>query len=125
MVQKWLPVRQACETLGIPRSTLYRHIKEGKIKSRKDENDAILCLIEVPNASQIETAEKDELIALLRSEVEYLRQQLQNYEMRSERQDTIVLQLTRQLEQSQRLLEFHQEPWYRRWFGKRYRGEQN
>ena len=33
-----------------------------------------------------------------------------------ERHDMIVMQLTRQLEQSQRLLEYHEEPFYRRWF---------
>ncbi len=36
-----------------------------------------------------------------------------------QRQDTIILQLTRQVEQSQRLLEYQQEPWYRRVFRKR------
>jgi len=36
-----------------------------------------------------------------------------------QRSDTIILQLTRQLEQSQRLLEYHQEPWYKRVFRKR------
>ena len=36
----------------------------------------------------------------------------------NERHDTIVLQLTRQIEQSQRLLEYNQEPFYRRWFRK-------
>lgn len=36
-----------------------------------------------------------------------------------QRHDTIVLQLTRQLEQSQLLLEYHQEPWYQRWFRKK------
>ena len=36
----------------------------------------------------------------------------------SQRHDMIVMQLTRQLEQSQRLLEYHQASWWRRWFRK-------
>ena len=35
-----------------------------------------------------------------------------------ERSDTIILQLTRQMEQSQRMLEYNQKPWYRRMFRK-------
>ena len=37
----------------------------------------------------------------------------------SERHDTIVLQLTQRIGEQQRILEHHQEPWYRRWFRRR------
>ena len=40
----------------------------------------------------------------------------------SERQDTIMLQLTKQMEQSQRILESHREGWLRRTF-RREKGE--
>ena len=59
-----------------------------------------------------------EMTIQLRSEIEYLREQLQAYEERSQRQDTIILQLTRQLEQSQKLLEYNRAPFWRRWFSK-------
>jgi hypothetical protein len=68
-----------------------------------------------------------ELLEQLQKENERLHQQLQAKDEQikamqeevgksKERSDMIVLQLTRQLEQSQRLLEHHQEPWYRRVF---------
>jgi hypothetical protein len=75
------------------------------------------------------TVTQSVLLEQIRSENEHLRQQLTEKDKQieglqtqlqdtSERHDTIILQLTRQLEQSQRLLEYHDEPWYRRWFGK-------
>ncbi len=33
--------------------------------------------------------------------------------------DAIVMKLTQQLESQQQLLEYHQEPFYRRWFRKK------
>jgi hypothetical protein len=33
----------------------------------------------------------------------------------SERHDTIVMQMTRQMEQTQKMLESAKEPWYRKW----------
>ncbi len=41
----------------------------------------------------------------------------------SQRHDTIVPQLTRQLENQQKLLEYHQELLWRRWFRKRKKPE--
>ena len=57
-----------------------------------------------------------ELKVELKQERERLEEARRAAEEASQRHDTIVLQLTRQLEQSQRLLEYHEEPWYRRWF---------
>jgi response regulator RpfG family c-di-GMP phosphodiesterase len=37
----------------------------------------------------------------------------------NQRHDTVVMQLTRRLQQSQRLLEYHQSPWWRKWFRRR------
>ena len=58
----------------------------------------------------------------MRGELEQKNQEINNLQKQlaeaSERHDTIVLQLTRQLEQSQRLLEYHQAPWWRRWLRK-------
>ncbi len=55
-------------------------------------------------------------------QIERLQKQLEDkdrvIEDASQRHDTIVLQLTRQLEQSQRMLEAHQEPFWKKWFRK-------
>ena len=74
---------------------------------------------ESPNTSEFvsvlkaQLEEKDKQIERLQKQVEEKDKMLEDS---SERNDTIVLQLTRQLEQSQRMLVAHQEPWYRRWF---------
>ncbi len=49
---------------------------------------------------------------------QYLKQRIEELDSARERADTVMLQLTRQLEQSQRLLEHDQAPWWRRWFRK-------
>lgn len=75
------------------------------------------------------------------TELQYLKQKLQNAQQESEyfkvkfeetlqelsnvrrdaedsrqRQDVIILQLTRQLDEQTKLLEYHQVPWWKRWF---------
>jgi excisionase family DNA binding protein len=123
MTSKWVNVTEACQSLGISESTLRRHIDQGKIESKKEYGRRLI-LIETDN-HMISTVTEADMISQLRSELEhlreenqFLRQKLDDAEESRQRQDTITLQLTRQLEQSQRLLEYHQEPWYRRWFRK-------
>ena len=66
-------------------------------------------------------AESDELVRLGK-ENQWLKEQLEkaNQELSEtrKRQDTIILQLTRQLENQQNLLEYHQTPFWKRWFRK-------
>lgn len=145
MSQKWVTVKQACNILDISRTTLYRRIKHREIATKKDETNKTLCFITVTDGADIETTtvtdgtpnSTDQLeqevkqwrerVKSQENEIVELKQELRRkdelLEDNRQRQDTIILQLTRQLEQSQRLLEFHQEPWYRRWFG-RYRKEE-
>lgn len=128
MEQKWYSVRQACEVLKIPKSTLYRRIKQGKIQSKKDENNNTLCLIEFPNETDqvpYETTESTQLMRQLREENEFLHQELDARKQEvsafqkelaesRERSDTIIMQLTRQLGDVQKALEYHKSPWWRR-----------
>lgn len=58
------------------------------------------------------------MIDRLKEENVYLKERGQEFETARERSDTVIMQFTRQMEQSQRLLEYHQEPWYRRVFRK-------
>lgn len=60
-------------------------------------------------------------------QIESLQRQLEAGAEAGERHDTIVLQLTRQIEQTQRLLEYQSDPWYRRMFrkGRKPQGGQN
>ena len=64
---------------------------------------------EILSVLQTQLEEKDK-------QIDKLQKQLEDA---SHRHDTIVLQLTRQMEQSQRLLEYKSEPFYRRWFKKK------
>ncbi len=132
MKETWVTMTDACKILGISQSTLYRRVNKGEIESKKEDN-ATMCLVSVSNESQDDNMDTQELLSQLRGEVEYLRTQLTQKESQTEearkaaveasqRHDTIVLQLTRQ---NQQLLEYHQEPWYRRWFRRRKSGEDN
>ena len=59
------------------------------------------------------------IVKRLEAENEYLKERIRELEQARERSDMINLQLTRQLENQQKMLEQHQEPWYRRMFRKR------
>lgn len=134
----WHTIAEACEILGISVRTMRRRIQQGKVESRlEDGRRMVLVTAEdkdsatdsddtvtgtpsgTPNGTPSDgLVAQSELIDQLKSEVEYLRKQLgetnERHDQEKERSDTIILQLTRQLEQSQRLLEDHSIPWYRR-----------
>jgi excisionase family DNA binding protein len=124
---KWVLVSEACQAFGKSDRTIRRWIEEGKLKSRKAGRNVEVLLevadIESAHGGQ-STAEVE--IARLKAEVDgkdqvikTLSSQVEELSASRERQDTLMLQLTRQIEQSQRLLEHHQEPFYRRWFRKK------
>jgi len=121
MTSKWVSMTVACNALNISESTLRRRIDQGKIES-KIENGKRLVLIDID--SQTTIREPDiVLVEQLKSEIEYLRQELERkneqitaFDEGRKRQDTIMLQLTRQIEQSQRMLEYHQTSLWQRIF---------
>jgi len=127
-------IKEAAERVGKSESALRRAIKAGKLNAelvsgRYDITEESLYAYAEPVerlGAPTRDAEEGER---LRVENKTLRRDLADalkrldekdalLEDNRQRQDTIILQLTRQLEQSQRLLEYHQEPWYRRWFRK-------
>ena len=131
-MKRWISTRTAAKLRKCSVRNITDLIKRGKLEAKKDEGGKRwLILMEVEEASSEETAEetsgaseatsalqeqlseKDGQIKRLQDQVEQLQEELSQVRSRS---DTIILQLTRQLEQSQGLLEYHQGPWYRRWF---------
>lgn len=138
----WHTISEACEILGISIRTIRRRIEHGKVDSRLEGGRRMILVTEsdrdsatssatatddivpdtVDDTPRDGTVAQSELIDQLKSEVEYLRKQQsetnERYDQEKERADLILLQLTRQIEQSQRLLEYNQEPWYRRMFRK-------
>ena len=121
MADTWLTMTDACQTLGISERTLRRRIEQGKIESKLEDGRRLI--LADSDGQMADTLVDKRLLEQLRSENEYLRDQvtsLQNeLNISRERSDTILLQLTRQLEQSQRLLEYHREPFWRRWLRRR------
>lgn len=123
--KRWVTVSQACDIYKVTRRTLTRWIQQGKVESKLENNRRLILATDEGHSETTEghddldgsqDVSQHDLIDQLRSENEYLRSELKETK---ERSDTIVLQLTRQLDQSQRLLEYHQDPWYRRWFRKK------
>jgi excisionase family DNA binding protein len=130
VASQWRTIGEACDILGVSRRTIQRHIKRGIIESKLENGRRFVLVSPKRQMGQDGTeVSQPALIGQLQKENEQLQEQLrekdkqieslQKYvEEASERHDTIVLQLTRQLDQSQRLLEYHQAPWWRRWFRK-------
>ena len=140
-MEKWITVKNAAQIRKCSERNIIHLIQAGKLKARKDgkrwlilkdvsefQSEEIQKISEVISALKAQLKQKDAQISNLHDQLEHMRNDLA--EMRedasdaSERHDTIVLQLTRQLEQSQRLLEYHQEPWYRKIFRRTPRHEE-
>lgn len=119
-MDEWLSILQACQITKLSERTIRRRIKDGKIQTRMQSGR---CEVFVTSDMARHTARHmarhandnetpDALISQLQSENEYLRAELKSAR---ERSDTIILHLTQQIEQQQRLLEYKKVPWWRRW----------
>jgi len=124
-----MTIKEASLRVGKSEDSLRRAIKSGKLRASLIEGKYEIAEAELaayatahavhtqsqPTASSAETE-----LQRLRSENEKLKTDLdearRTLEDNRQRQDTIILQLTRQLEQSQRILEAHSVPWWRRFF---------
>lgn len=150
--EEWITVKEAAIMIGVHDRTIRRYIKDHKLESRKDgarvlvSRDSVNALSMIDHRQDQDTEDVDHRqdhiedhtpdteVQLLREqirrqddEVEFLRDRLKEVEEQrskeKERADTIILQQTRQLEQTQRLLEDHSLPWYRRMFKSRNKPE--
>ena len=118
---KWFTLSEASATLNISLSTLRRHIDKGKYKTKTEQGRRLVKLTETHSESHNETHMKftethneahvdtSELHKQLNSEIQFLREQ--NIKLTDEiseartRSDTIIMQLTQQLERTQMQLE--------------------
>lgn len=122
---KWFTLSEASATLNISLSTLRRHIDKGKYKTKTEQGRRLVKLTEthseshneLHNETQIKSTEThneahvdtSELHKQLNSEIQFLREQ--NTKLTDEiseartRSDTIIMQLTQQLERTQMQLE--------------------
>ena len=130
----WRTIDEAVSMLGVSRRTIDRRIKKGEFKSKLVGNRRYVyidtTLDNLDKVSESVSHRTEPLLEQLQKENEYLKGQNQSLQRQleevnktladvSQRHDTIVLQLTRQLEQSQRLLEYHQQPVWKRWFSRK------
>jgi len=141
-----MTIQEAAQRLSKSEATIRRAIKSKKligtiVDGRYDiTEDSLVAYADIEQLSmqseQLHTHSQEEIEKLktelerLNNDNQMLRHELkQTYEWLKEkdaqiedsrqRQDSIIMQLSRQLEQSQRMLEAHSEPWYKRWFGKK------
>lgn len=122
---RWLTIAEACQMLSVSERTLRRHIAHGKYESRLQKGRRLVRLSEDDNRQMTDSQPADVpdlLVAQLQSEIQHLRdvvskrdtqiealmtefaQSNQQRDQASQRSDTIVLQLTQQLEGSQKQL---------------------
>ena len=114
---KWFTISEASATLNISLSTLRRHIDKGKYKTKTEQGRRLVKLSGFHNETQMKSTETHneahvdtpELRKQLNSEIQFLREQ--NTKLTDEiseartRSDTIIMQLTQQLERTQMQLE--------------------
>ncbi len=120
---EWIPVRKAAQIRKCSERNIYILIKKGVLQSKK-EGGRLLVLMDVHEEDSESDLKISEMISIFQRQLEEKDKQIENLQKQledsGERHDTIVIQLTRQLEQSQLLLEYHKEPWYRRLFKSKY-----
>lgn len=133
---EWQTIAELAAELGVSDRTVRRRIESGEYEAKK-EGRKILVKVDKPDTEGVTMADmvsKDEFVDVLRGQVADLKAQLQQKDgqiealheelsQAREQSNTIILQLTRQVEQSQRLLEYHREPFWRRWFRRERGGE--
>lgn len=126
MPKEWITVKAAANFRSCSERNVLDLIKRGTLKGKK-EGRRWLVWMDVPEEPPEDVPNVPEVLAAFRQQLEEKDKQIAKLQDElseaSQRHDTIVLQLTRQLEQSQRLLEYHQDPWYRRWFRKKSDGQ--
>ena len=138
-----MTIQEAAHYLNKSEATIRRYIKQGKLEATlvggkySIEESALDAYASsdkhIDNAypkealvqAQYLHKQNEELnrqISDQKARIEKLELQLEEERKRGEvadqRHDTIVMQLTRQLENQQKLLEYHESPWWRRWFRK-------
>ena len=126
---EWRTIAELAVLLGVSDRTVRRRIESGEYEAKKEGRKILVRIDKLDTESGImaDTVSKDELVDMLRAQVTDIKAQLQQKDgqiealqeelgQAREQSNTIILQLTRQLENQQKLLEYHQEPFWRRWF---------
>jgi len=138
-----MTIKEASNKLGKSEKTIRRWIETGKLNAQvvdgkyNIDDQAVLDMLGQMSTKAYKyvqdndqthiaiTESKDQIISELRNQLDVLRHELENaknkidekdrqLEDSRQRQDTIIMQLTRQLGDTQKALEAHTRPWWRR-----------
>lgn len=134
-LNEWITVKEAAESLKCSTRYVRNRAASGKLRAKKEGNVWLIhSSLSTPSESDMESKGTDkessaesERITALSTENQWLKERIETQEkelseLRKElsesgnRHDTIVMQLTRQLEQSQRMLESKRSSLFRRLF---------
>jgi len=132
MQDEWITTSEAADLLKISARQVRERIQQGKLNARRNGHKwqvhsslsaEIAEVEEPPSGGQSEAVRRlEEQVRHLQEDKVYLQKELtrkdEQADQAKERSDTIILQLTRQLEQQQQLLEYRRAPFWKRWFRK-------
>lgn len=127
MSKEWLTVKEASEILSVSERQVRNLASSGKLKARKHKNSWLI------HSSLAESEEKQTessgvpvdsalkaLVEVLQGQVKEKDKQIEKLQEQladnNERQQTIIMQLTRQLESSQKMIESSQKSWIKKLF---------
>lgn len=129
-MKDWLTVKEVAESLKCSTRYVRNMASSGKLRARKEGSQWLIHSSLRPSAESnmesdgipSESSTDQELISWLRQRIEQQDKELselrKSTDESNKRHDTIVLQLTRQIEQSHRMLEDHRSSWIKRIFRK-------
>ena len=126
--EKLYTVAEYARTQGVDRTTAYRWIKAGQLETTREAGKLrIVVQEEIPDEDVAEpVVDLSEIVALLREQVKekdeqikVLLQQIGTLQESIQQQNAIVMQMTRNTEAAQKLLEYHETPFFRRLFTRR------
>ena len=126
---EWITTKEAARILNTSVRNVVNRISQGKLKAKRDGKRWLVHeSLEPASVGTVTESEGnlkeafDELLKQIEQkdkQIDSLQRQLEAAVEADERHDMIVMQLTKQLGDSQRLIEYHESPWWRRWFGSR------
>jgi excisionase family DNA binding protein len=126
IMSEYLTIQEYAQLKGVSDRTIYRWIKSGDIKFQ-EINNRLHIKLDTDNDNPIDDTNDNENpvseVDYLKTNIEYLQTQLaqalqtiDTMQQDRQRSDTIIAQLTSQLSDQTKLLEYHQQPFWRRWF---------
>lgn len=117
MSEEWITTKEAARRLDVSVRRVVDRIHKRKLWARRDGKIWLVHSSLSPpseDANGVRTASE----RTLEETVRILTQQIEQKDKQIERQQIIIMQLSRDIESQQKLLEYHRSPWWRRWFRK-------